>query len=588
MSSTMPPHLASSTSGTLYIRVCRAKGLLNISKLTKQNPFLILRLSSQLQKTKTDYNGGQNPIWEQVLKFKLSNHSITSDNLEITIMHETKDTPRLIGDLEVDYSKVFYSDDKDETTGELYYDDWYPVTSLGQTYGELLLQITFRPTDSNLRRSNKLRGSGSSSASNGYPNFGQVRALPQTPQDQVKDQDELSEASFAIPAPLPRNPAPASAPLLPEEQDQMRHSVYSQQALPQFERSQGSYHSSSSHILPIPDHFNQSLDFDFDSHLNSIPDLPTPTNTNFNHSGSSSRLSHSQSHSQSYSQSNNFNNSTSSHHTTHSINTGHSRASTNTEPEDFDALLRAVQSDHPRREPDNEHHQTSQSKRDPVRDYLKRDNELPPPPLPPHTSQMMSPSRRRSPDRKPPPDPNSPAKKLSSSPVRLDLHSQLSPPPSSVPYSSDSFSNSLITGLGSRRRSPDRKPPPDPNSPAKKLSSSPVRLDLHSQLSPPPSSSSSVPYSSDSFSNSLITGLGDRMKGMNLNQDLSRHNIKDSHTVADSDENQFQQGFNAPLPSEVFGFGRGGNLPDLTPLKRDSLQQQQRSEGRRSPSRFRP
>ncbi|ODV64520.1 Inn1p ASCRUDRAFT_68489 [Ascoidea rubescens DSM 1968] len=125
-------------NGTLIIVVSRARNLPNRRKLDKQNPYCIVRIANLVDRTSAIVRGGQTPDWNHESRFQLTTD--INPILKLSILDETKKSPELVCDAEIDCSPSFNTD-VDEG-----YDKWHPLQYCGRSAGEVYIEMTFYPT----------------------------------------------------------------------------------------------------------------------------------------------------------------------------------------------------------------------------------------------------------------------------------------------------------------------------------------------------------------------------------------------------------------------------------------------------------
>ena len=87
--------------GTLVCVVLKAKNLPNKRSIGKQDPYTVLQLGSEQQKTQPDKRGGQHPTWDEQLHFEIYDdmedtslgHSVTATG---TIKGPPRKTPKIL------------------------------------------------------------------------------------------------------------------------------------------------------------------------------------------------------------------------------------------------------------------------------------------------------------------------------------------------------------------------------------------------------------------------------------------------------------------------------------------------------------
>lgn len=124
----------------MIIVVLKAKNLPNRRKLDKQNPYCIARIANIVDRTPAITRGGQTPEWNHESRFQLTTDM--NPLLKLSVLDETKKSPVLIGDCEIDCSPVF------STTSDEGYDKWHHLLYAGRAAGDVYIEMTFYPTAS--------------------------------------------------------------------------------------------------------------------------------------------------------------------------------------------------------------------------------------------------------------------------------------------------------------------------------------------------------------------------------------------------------------------------------------------------------
>ncbi|ORZ06721.1 C2 domain-containing protein [Absidia repens] len=97
----------------------------------KQDPFCIFKLGSVAKKTKTDRNGGQNPIWDDQINLPVPPGAT---RLFIQIFSRQASQENLISEGHVDLNEVLRK-------GE--HDGFFPLVLNGKKAGQIYLELTF-------------------------------------------------------------------------------------------------------------------------------------------------------------------------------------------------------------------------------------------------------------------------------------------------------------------------------------------------------------------------------------------------------------------------------------------------------------
>ncbi|KAN0064147.1 hypothetical protein ACQY0O_003314 [Thecaphora frezii] len=141
--------------GTLVCVVLKAKNLPNKRSIGKQDPYCVLTMGSEQQRTKPDKRGGQHPTWDEQLHFEIyedmedalvkrSDGSKTSSSaarakggkkvLKVSCYADDNKDPEFIGEGMVDLTDTL-------KTGE--FDEWVPIKAKERYAGEVYLELTF-------------------------------------------------------------------------------------------------------------------------------------------------------------------------------------------------------------------------------------------------------------------------------------------------------------------------------------------------------------------------------------------------------------------------------------------------------------
>ncbi|KAL6930132.1 hypothetical protein ACO0SA_001539 [Hanseniaspora valbyensis] len=170
----------SGVTGTLTVFVHRAKELINVKKMDKQSPFVILRVGHMTCRSKVCFRGGQKPDWSFVAKFQITPE--IKPLLDIDCFHETNNAPKFIGKTKVDFTSAIFANEED---GD---DRWVELQNGSEYAGKIYLEMSFNLGTTN---GNGMMGTdelGNSFSSNGYGDtFNQIYA---------KNNDLLDDIQF--------------------------------------------------------------------------------------------------------------------------------------------------------------------------------------------------------------------------------------------------------------------------------------------------------------------------------------------------------------------------------------------------------
>ncbi|KAF3940417.1 hypothetical protein ABW19_dt0203889 [Dactylella cylindrospora] len=121
--------------GTLVAVVDRAKNLPNLKSIGKQDPYCVLRLGKNAQKTEPDKRGGQTPKWDAELRFPVHD-SADYRNLKIVIFTDDKKT-ELIGETVINLDNIL------DISGGGQSDGWHQCKCRGRYAGDIRVELTF-------------------------------------------------------------------------------------------------------------------------------------------------------------------------------------------------------------------------------------------------------------------------------------------------------------------------------------------------------------------------------------------------------------------------------------------------------------
>ncbi|RUS23540.1 C2 domain-containing protein, partial [Jimgerdemannia flammicorona] len=117
--------------GELVIVALKARNLPNRELIGKQDPFCVFRIGDAKGKTKTDYRGGQHPVWDFQVNLPVAEGKT---RMVVQVFDEDLRKEDLIGEAEIDLAEVL-------KIGEM--DDWFKLTYKGKPAGEIYLELTF-------------------------------------------------------------------------------------------------------------------------------------------------------------------------------------------------------------------------------------------------------------------------------------------------------------------------------------------------------------------------------------------------------------------------------------------------------------
>ena len=162
-------------SGTLTIFVHRAKELINVKKLDKQSPFVILRVGHMTCRSKVCFRGGQKPEWSFLAKFQITPE--IKPILDIDCFHETTKAPKFIGKTKINFKTALYANEDD---GD---DKWVELQNGVEYAGKIYLEMSFK-----LGGSNKVEMMGADQFGNSFTTSGYANTL-----DRFGEKDILND-----------------------------------------------------------------------------------------------------------------------------------------------------------------------------------------------------------------------------------------------------------------------------------------------------------------------------------------------------------------------------------------------------------
>ncbi|SNX88079.1 related to calcineurin temperature suppressor cts1 [Melanopsichium pennsylvanicum] len=236
--------------GTLVCVVLKARNLPNKKSIGKQDPYTVLSMGQEQQKTKPDKRGGQHPTWDEQLHFEVyedmedslanptSSSSSSSSNsasaskptvaasntkggkkvLKLACYADDSKEPEFIGEGLVDLTETL-------NTGE--FDEWVTIKAKDRYAGEVYLELTFYSSAA----PPKQRKSPSKPVMSGSDTYGGAGTFQRI--DQVHDSKSSASTSVG-PAkppkgntdhpPIPSSMRPGGTGALPNPHDRMSSS----------------------------------------------------------------------------------------------------------------------------------------------------------------------------------------------------------------------------------------------------------------------------------------------------------------------------------------------------------------------------
>ncbi|KAI8329759.1 C2 domain-containing protein [Chlamydoabsidia padenii] len=97
----------------------------------KQDPFCVFRLGEEAKKTKTDYRGGQHPVWDDQVNLMVPEGKV---KMRVQLFDEDAKREDLISETDLDITTVIKEGEQD---------GWFPLSYKGRKAGEIYLELTF-------------------------------------------------------------------------------------------------------------------------------------------------------------------------------------------------------------------------------------------------------------------------------------------------------------------------------------------------------------------------------------------------------------------------------------------------------------
>ncbi|CAG8531420.1 21558_t:CDS:2 [Gigaspora margarita] len=123
----------SKTLGELVVVAIKARNLVARDVIGKGDPFATFRIGDMAKRTKTDKRGGQHPVWDEELRFQVTDdprHKV----MKVQVYNEDKREHVLVGDEIIKLDEVLKS-------GE--WDAWHEIKFRNKYAGEVFLEMTF-------------------------------------------------------------------------------------------------------------------------------------------------------------------------------------------------------------------------------------------------------------------------------------------------------------------------------------------------------------------------------------------------------------------------------------------------------------
>ncbi|KAI8140688.1 C2 domain-containing protein [Fennellomyces sp. T-0311] len=97
----------------------------------KQDPFVTFRLGETAKRTKTDYRGGQHPVWDDQVNLPVPENKT---RMYMQVFDEDGTREDLISEGDIDLTNVLREGEEDK---------WYPLMYRGKKAGDIYIEMTF-------------------------------------------------------------------------------------------------------------------------------------------------------------------------------------------------------------------------------------------------------------------------------------------------------------------------------------------------------------------------------------------------------------------------------------------------------------
>jgi len=134
--------------GTITFRPIEATITHNTSRITGMDPYCLISIGDQKNKSEVCHRGGKHPTWSDTI--------IVDASQESTGMIEVKDKSMILHDENIGSCTI----DIQEIKSQGCVKKWYPITWKGEVAGQLLMEADFNSSGVNLSDINKQAGMG--------------------------------------------------------------------------------------------------------------------------------------------------------------------------------------------------------------------------------------------------------------------------------------------------------------------------------------------------------------------------------------------------------------------------------------------
>lgn len=130
--------LSEEVLGTLIVVVMKAKNLHNKRAISKQNPFVSVRIGSSAKRTPVLLRGGQAPFWDHETRFAIRTDDDHSA-LKLCVFDQVGNNVDIIGESLIPLEPALNSSPRKG------FDSWHKISLKGRYVGEVYLEMTFYP-----------------------------------------------------------------------------------------------------------------------------------------------------------------------------------------------------------------------------------------------------------------------------------------------------------------------------------------------------------------------------------------------------------------------------------------------------------
>jgi len=126
-----------------------ARDVKDVETLGKQDPYCVLRIGANEQRSKVHVDGGRNPVWNQDFLFT---HVPRTEQLSIKLLDSNVVTAdEMIGEAEIQLADLIVDEDFQQAASDLQVVRVVPVKRHGRHHGDLHISISMGPSQEEVR-----------------------------------------------------------------------------------------------------------------------------------------------------------------------------------------------------------------------------------------------------------------------------------------------------------------------------------------------------------------------------------------------------------------------------------------------------